>query len=135
MKAYITCPVSHSQKRLGLLPIIKEVVESRGIETFVFQAGGSPKEIFERDLTQLKSSDILIAEVSERSHGVGVEIGLSYILGLKRILLIENGNEVTKLVQGIPDTVILKYTNEDDLKGKLDNYLQNLLEKQSVGIY
>jgi nucleoside 2-deoxyribosyltransferase len=111
------------------------VVESRGIETFVFQAGGSPKEIFERDLTQLKSSDILIAEVSERSHGVGVEIGLSYILGLKRILLIENGNEVTKLVQGIPDTVILKYTNEDDLKGKLDNYLQNLLEKQSVGIY
>lgn len=130
MKAYITCPVSHSKKRLDLLPVIKEAVEYRGIEAFVFQIGGSPKEIFERDFTQLKSSDILIAEVSEKSHGVGIEIGLSYILGLKRILLIENGNEVTKLAQGIPDTVILKYTNEDDLKGKLDNYLQNLLEKQ-----
>ena len=129
MKAYITCPVSHTQKRLNLLPIIKEVVESRGIESFVFQIGGPPEEIFQRDAEQLRSSDVLIAEVSERSHGVGVEIGLSYSFGLKRILLLENGGNVTKLVQGMPDTVILEYANIDNLKLKLDNYLQNLLEK------
>ena len=91
MKAYITCPVSHTQKRLDLLPIIETIVKSKGIESFVFQIGGSPKEIFQRDFEQLKSSDILIAEVSERSHGVGIEIGLSYSFGLKRILLLENG--------------------------------------------
>ena len=130
MKAYITCPVSHTQKRLDLLPIIETIVKSKGIESFVFQIGGSPKEIFQRDFEQLKSSDILIAEVSERSHGVGIEIGLSYSFGLKRILLLENGGDVTKLVQGMPDTLILGYTNADDLKGKLDNCLQNLLERK-----
>jgi len=97
MKAYITCPVSHSQKRLELLAEIKKIIESKGIKTFLFQVGGKPREIFKRDLGQLESSDILIAEVSERSHGVGIEIGLSYFLGLKRILLISRGEFVTKL--------------------------------------
>lgn len=129
MKAYITCPVSHTQKRLDLLPIIETVVKSKGIESFVFQIGGPPEEIFKRDFEQLRSSDILIAEVSERSHGVGVEIGLSYSLGLKRILLLEKGSGITKLIMGMPDTVIIEYTGEDDLKTKLDDGLKNILEK------
>jgi len=119
MKAYITCPVSHTQERLDLLPKIKEITERVGLETFVFEIGGAPEEIFERDKIQLKSSDLLIAEVSERSHGVGIEIGMSYCLGLKRILLIEKGNFVTKLAQGMPDTKIIEYSNIVDLKLKL----------------
>ena len=124
MKAYITCPVSHTQKRLNLLPVIKEIVESKGIKPYVFKVGGSPREIFQRDLKQLKSRDILIAEVSERSHGVGVEIGLSYLLGLRRILLLEKGNSITKLIKGMPKTVIIEYENIGDLKEKLLNFLK-----------
>jgi hypothetical protein len=126
MKAYITCPVSHTQKRLDLLPVIKEMVEANNMEAFVFQVGGSAEEIFNRDYGQLKSSDILIAEVSERSHGVGIEIGLSYGLNLKRLLLIEKGNFISKLAQGIPNTVVLEYGDENDLKTKLDQELKKL---------
>jgi hypothetical protein len=122
-KAYITCPVSHTQKRLNLLPDIKAVVESKGIEPFVFIVGGTPGEIFKRDFEQIKSSSLLIAEVSERSNGVGAEIGMSYCLGLKRILLIEKGNSLTKLIQGMPETVILEYKTAEDLKNKLSNEL------------
>jgi len=128
MKAYITCPVSHTQKRLNLLPMIKSVVESNGIKAFVFQIGGSAEEIFNRDYEQLKSSDILIADVSERSHGVGIEIGLSYQLGLKRILLMEKGNSITKLAQGMPDTINLEYEDGNDLKSKLNQELQKILK-------
>ena len=124
MKAYITCPVSHTQKRLDLLPVIKKVVESEGAEPFVFQIGGEAREIFQRDLEQLKASDILIAEVSERSHGVGVEIGLSYLLGLRRILLMEKGSSITKLIQGMPKTVIIEYESVDDLEKKLRKFLK-----------
>lgn len=102
MRAYITCPASHSKKRLKLLPIIKETVKAKGIETFIFRIGGRPRDIFKRDFTALKSCSLLIAEVSERSHGIGVEIGISYCLGLKRILLIEKGNFVSRFVEGIP---------------------------------
>ena len=126
MKAYITCPCSHSQDKLNLLPIIKSVAENIGIEPSVFKIGGSPEEIFKRDYSQIKESDIIIAEVSERSHGVGIEIGMSYCLGLKRILLINENEYVTKLVQGMPDTTIIRYKDEVDLKIKLESTFYKL---------
>jgi nucleoside 2-deoxyribosyltransferase len=119
MKVYITCPVSHTDNRLNILPEIKSVVEEVGMEPFVFQIGGTPEEIFNRDYNELKNSQIVIAEVSERSHGGGIEIGLSYHLGLKRILLLERGQYVSKLAQGIPDTVIVEYESIVDLRTKL----------------
>ena len=119
MKAYITCPVSHTKKRLEVLLLIGKVLKSRRIRPFIFKVGGEPADIFKRDYKALKSSDILIAEVSERSHGVGVEIGLSFCFGLKRILLIEKGNFVSKLIQGIPQTEILEYSGQEDMESKL----------------
>jgi len=119
MKAYITCPVSHTKERLNLLPEIKSVVEEKGMDAFVFEIGGTSGEIFNRDYEQLKSCDLIIAEVSETSHGVGIEIGMSYCLGLKRILLLEKTKNVTKLAQGMPETIIIEYENLDDLKNKL----------------
>jgi len=135
-KAYITCPVSHTQERLNLLPEVKTVVESKGIEPFVFIVGGEPDEIFKRDYNQLKTADIIIAEVSERSHGVGIEIGMSFCLGLRRILLIESGQTVTKLAQGMPDTVIIEYKDSNDLKDKLGLELDDIKyrSKKSKGL-
>jgi nucleoside 2-deoxyribosyltransferase len=127
MRAYITCPISHTKERLALLPEIKMVVESCGIEAFVFQEGGTPTEIFERDFSELKKCDLIIAEVSERSHGVGIEIGMSYPLGLKRILLIQRGQFVSKLAQGIPETTIVEYTDATDLKVKLKSILSGFI--------
>ncbi len=126
MKVYITCPVSHTKERLNLLPEIKKIVEENGIEPFVFEIGGTPQEIFDRDSNQLKSCDLIIAEVSETSHGVGIEIGMSYLLNLKRILLIEKGKQVTKLAQGMPNTTIIEYENLEDLKTKLSSSLKKL---------
>lgn len=123
MKAYITCPISHTQDRLKILPEIEKIAKAKGIDTFVVQVGGTPEEIFARDYKQLKSCDLIVAEVSERAHGVGVEIGMSYCLGLKRILLHQKGAYVTFLVHGMPDTAIIEYDSLDDLKKKLSSTL------------
>jgi len=126
MKIYITCPFSHSRKRLGILSLVEKIVKSKGFEVIVPKIGGTPKEIFERDYKWIKSSDLIIAEVSELSHGVGMEIGLSYCLGLKRILLLEKGNKVTKFAHGMPDTYIIEYNNIKDLEEKLSELLKKI---------
>lgn len=126
MKAYITCPVTNSKERLNLLPQIKEFLKEKKIDSFVFEIGGTPSEIFERDYNQLKSSNFLIADVSEVSHGVGIEIGMSYCLGLKIILLIEKGKKFTRLAQGIPNALIIEYKNLNDLKTKLDSVITKI---------
>lgn len=102
------------------------MLEKKGLDTFVFQVGGTPEEIFNRDYEQLKSCELLIAEVSETSHGVGIEIGLSYCLGLERILLYEKGKYVTKLAQGMPKTALIEYENLPDLRKKLSSTLERL---------
>lgn len=124
MKAYITCPITHSQKRHSLLSQIKFVVESKNIDSYVFEVGGEPKDIFEEDYNQLKSCDILIAEVSEPSHGVGIEIGIAFSLNHRIILLLEKGNRVTKLAQGMPNAAIIEYENIEDLKQRLSLELE-----------
>lgn len=126
MKAYITCPITHTQERLNLLPVIESVAKERNFDTFVCRTRGTPSEIFERDYNQLKSCDIIIAEVSERSHGVGMEIGMSFCLGLKRILLIQKGNSITKFAQGMPDMNIIEYVDIEDLKDKLFSALESM---------
>jgi len=126
MKAYITCPVSLTKERLNLLPEIKAIVEQKGIGAFVFEIGGDPNDIFNRDYEQLKSCDLIIADVSETSHGVGIEIGMSYCLNLKRILLLEKGKYLTKLAQGMPNTTLIEYENLEDLKTKLSLVLDNI---------
>jgi hypothetical protein len=94
----------------------------------VFEIGGTPDEIFHRDHSNIKDSDLIIADVSERSHGVGIEIGMSYCLGLKRILLIDENKSVTKLAQGMPDTTIISYKDENDLKSKLESAIHEIIK-------
>ena len=35
------------------------------------------EEIFQNDLAKLKLSDVMIAEISNPSHGVGMELGIN----------------------------------------------------------
>ena len=99
MRAYITCPVSHSRRRLDLLPFIRGILDEKDIDSFVFEQGGTPQEIFVRDYSNLESSDLIIAEVSEPSHGVGAEIALAFSHGLGIILLLEQGKRLSSLIR------------------------------------
>lgn len=126
MKAYITCPITHSQDRLDIKPLIEKVVKECGMSAFVTIVGGTSNEIFERDYGQLKTSDVLIAEVSKPSHGVGMEIGLSYEMGLKRILLLSKGNYITKFAVGMPGTVIIEYSDDNELLVRLKQTLEEI---------
>lgn len=126
MKAYVTTPITHSQDRLALKPAIERSVKRAGFDVFVTIVGGTPEEIFERDYRELKDSDVLIAEVSEPSHGVGMEIGLSYELGLKRILLVESGKRITKFAQAMPETDIIEYKTFDEVESLLLSALRRV---------
>jgi hypothetical protein len=40
------------------------------------------------------------------------------------LLLIQENEQLTKLAQGMPDTIIINYKNETDLKIELENILK-----------
>ena len=62
-----------------------------------------PLEVYSRDVAWISASDVLIAEVSAPSHGVGYEIGFALSLGKRVLALYEEGRKVSKMIRGNPD--------------------------------
>ena len=78
-----------------------------------------PNEVYERDVAWIRACDVLIAEVSVPSHGVGYEIGFALGLGKPVLALHQDGRKVSKMISGNPDsrlTVELYQTPEDAIQ-------------------
>jgi nucleoside 2-deoxyribosyltransferase len=68
------------------------------VEAFI-----APDEVYGRDIAWLRGCDVLIAEISMPSHGVGYEIGFSLGLGKPVLALYQEGRRVSKMISGNPD--------------------------------
>ncbi|NTU56773.1 MAG: hypothetical protein HGA79_11035 [Anaerolineales bacterium] len=78
-----------------------------------------PSEVYERDVAWIRACDVLIAEVSVPSHGVGYEIGFALSLGKPVLALYQDGRKVSKMISGNPDsrlTVESYQTPEDAIQ-------------------
>ncbi|MCX7795673.1 MAG: nucleoside 2-deoxyribosyltransferase [bacterium] len=89
--------------------------------------GMTPEEIFYRDINAVKESDILLAEISKPSHGVGMEIMQAYISNKKIILVARENSSISFLVKGIPNAILLEYKNYIDLEAKLRKILKEMI--------
>jgi len=62
-----------------------------------------PRDVYERDVNWIKNCDVLIAEVSVPSHGVGYEIGFALNIGKPVVCLHQKERKVSKMITGNPD--------------------------------
>jgi nucleoside 2-deoxyribosyltransferase len=66
----------------------------------------TPQEVYERDTTWIKNCDVLIAEVSTPSHGVGYEIGYALSLGKSVLCIYSKKCRVSKMITGNPNPAL-----------------------------
>ena len=66
-----------------------------------------PLEVYSRDTNWINACDVLIAEVSVPSHGVGYEIGYALGLGKPVLALYQDGRKLSKMISGNPDPKLL----------------------------
>lgn len=86
----------------------------------------TPKEIYDRDVVWLKSSELIVAEVSVPSLGIGYELGLAESLGKKIICLYDvNSNKtLSAMIEGNKNFEIVKYNNIEEVLEYLDRLKQ-----------
>ncbi len=91
------------------------------------EANIKDSKIFKRDVKWLKSSDILIAEVSIRSLGVGYEIGLADTLGKRILCLYDNkiGNGVSPMIKGNENLTIKGYKDINHALRIIDSFMKS----------
>ncbi len=92
---------------------------------FDFENQWNPKEIFERDIRFLSECDVVIAEVSNPSLGVGYEI--CYALGHKisTLCIYQPNIFVSRMIVGntSPYLTLFEYQDEESLFLRLDDFL------------
>jgi nucleoside 2-deoxyribosyltransferase len=89
MRIYLACTVRGDRGGLEAARALAALLQSRGHEVLTTHlladdADGAEavlheRDVFERDIAWLESADVLVAEASGSSYGVGFEVG--YVLG------------------------------------------------------
>lgn len=86
----------------------------------------APSEVYARDVAWIRNCDMLIAEVSVPSHGVGYEIGFALGLGKRVLALHREDRKVSKMITGNPDPnlTVLCYQTVEEAIQQVNKFIQ-----------
>lgn len=79
-------------------------------------------EIYNRDVSWINECDILIAEVTVPSLGVGYEIGYAESLNKRIICLYQNDESISAMIKGNNSITHISYDDVAELITKLSTY-------------
>lgn len=94
--------------------------------TDVGDDGPNDNYIHDRDLEWLQSANVLVAEVTSVSMGVGYEIGRAVEMG-KRILCLfrpDTGTNLSAMIAGCDDLKLVNYSSLSEAKMAIDSFLR-----------
>ena len=131
MKAYISISYNERGSMNDVISGIKETLLGKRIEPFVFVDefkfnSEQEKEMMQQAMRSIGSSDLLIAEVSDKGIGIGIEVGYAKAKG-KLVIYLRNKNaEHSTTVSGISDFSVV-YDDVPELKLLLNEILMEIL--------
>lgn len=132
MTAYIAISYSQRNELAEELTVIKEVLVASGINPFVFIERfqfdpSQEKEMMQEAMRQLDTTDLLIAETSDKAIGIGIEAGYAKAKGKPVIYIRNKKAEHSTTLSGISDQQVI-YENSIDLKEKLQMILKQVMK-------
>ena len=117
-KIYFAHSFSKRDKYKNLYQDLKKYFLTKGINlysfVFEFQEKIDNKSLMLNCLNQIESSDLILAEFSDESVGVGFELGYAKALGKKTSYLYKPGSPLEQTADGTVDYFI-EYRNADDV--------------------
>ena len=147
MKIYFAAPIRGDRSKIETNKFIVKLINELGHEVLTghtvkkkeklveIENNFGHTNIYQRDMSWLKECDIMIAEASVPSFGVGYEVG--YLLGngnsfdkknRKVIILYDKNTEekVSALAVGNTDSnvIVCGYRNKEDIRQFLKKYLK-----------
>jgi nucleoside 2-deoxyribosyltransferase len=120
----------------GIVSYLKtygEVVSERVSQRDVNPKKENGREAFihNRNLEWLLSSEVVVAEVSTPSLGVGYEIGRAVEQGKKVLCLYRNDaiKQLSAMIRGCPDVTVANYATLEQAKHSIDEFFENIKKK------
>jgi nucleoside 2-deoxyribosyltransferase len=141
MNIYLACTVRGDRGSIAAVRHIADRLAARGHDILtkhlladdvdVAERARSNQDVYRRDLEWLEAADVVVADASGSSYGVGFEVG--YVLGRapqtgQHVYLMYDAariHTVSRLISGLvnPHAHVLAYHNLDDIDGFLTAHL------------
>jgi nucleoside 2-deoxyribosyltransferase len=129
-KIYLSVPIISDRDTRTALEIAR-IIRSTGhelISTWVLKedpnGGLDAAGVFERDSNGVRGCDMIVADVSTPSHGVGMEIMLAHSLGKEVICVYRQGSKLSWMIRGLPGASLIEFKDGRDLREKLSMKLR-----------
>jgi len=129
-KGYLA--ISYSNRKLfdNEVEGLKNLFKKHDMELLVFVdkynfKSNQEKEMMETAFNEIDNSDFLIAELTTKSIGVGIEIGYAFAKKMPIIYLRKKDAEYSTTASG-SSTYIVEYKNEFDLNESMEKLLNQL---------
>jgi hypothetical protein len=112
-KVYLGCSLKHAPQEYidDVYRLREELKKDFDILEFLGLGGGTDEEVFSHDESSVKKCDLMIAEVSHPSIGLGYEIGLADSLNKKIVAIAFADSKVSAMVTGNKRIRLIKYTD------------------------
>ena len=124
MQVYLAAAMTNPDRDLVTIRRFLDAIEGGGHRVptrHVADPGGkeadrrlTDAELAQRDLAWVAASDVLVAEVSTPSHGVGIEVMAALARSLPVLLLRRAGVPVSRLLLGLPGVFTAAYATADE---------------------
>jgi len=118
----------HDLEAAGHIVLTKHLLDDN-VETA--EAALAERQVYERDIEWLEACDLLIADASGSSFGVGFEVG--YVLGrsersAQRVLLLyraDRRDTISRLIVGLahPRCEVIEYKDAADLRNRIATHV------------
>ncbi len=127
-KAYFAISYSYRKQFDKEIESLQNLFNKKNIELLVFVdkynfIANQEKEMMKVAFEEIDSSDFLIAELTTKSIGVGIEIGYSFAKKKPVIYIRKRDSEYSATASGTSNHII-EYENELDLVNKMEKLLK-----------
>lgn len=82
-----------------------------------------PKELMKRALEEIKLSDWLLIDMTDKPTGRAIEAGIAFTLNKKIVVIMKKGTNIKETIRGISQAVI-EYDSIDEIVSGLRKLIQ-----------
>ncbi len=129
MKVYLSVPMVANRELARAKLMAKAIEDSGHTVTSPWVLGplghsiSSDVNVFQRDKDGAERCDILVADVSVPSTGVGMEIMAAYKMGRRVILMMKKGSVTSRMLSHMDNKETVEFQEDDEVYGALRRVL------------
>jgi len=141
MRIYFSGSITGGREQARIYPAIIEYLQQYGEVLTEFVADNTytqlgerqlaPEAVYRRDIDFIDRCQVVVAEVTVPSFGVGVEVARASMQGKPVLALYQpaGGRRLSAMIAGDPNVTVAEYRTLEEAKARIDHFFDGIASR------